>query len=590
MTLLDDLINVCAVSILVLLSSHATSGFSAKLRHVSTVYLPHSYGGGSSEAPQYGFDTDAVENAVFEPTGKIIYAVGQNALHAINASDPHHLNVLTFVSYVHQKATDVALCSGAVFVSYTNRNNPLQGGLFQYRLYDTQRGTMTFVRPIPIGSKPEKMLPTKNCTLVVALENPPVVLNDQVQDPPGGVGIIRFPNGVANDPTTQTLDFTAFDNRFEELSRKGVRWVYRENNRFSDDIEPEFVTFNADQTKAYISLQENNAIAVVDLRTGTITDLYGLGHKSWALSRLDPSDKDGGVRMAPWAVRGMYQPEGMQWFQWRGQGYVITANEGSRKKFRHFQEAQRGRSFLRSQLSASISPQIRTALETDAQLGRLKLSTVDGKNQAGKFETLYTYGARSFSIWRASDMVQVFDSGSELGEKTAELRPELFNNCIKDGDSTVASGMDKCSDDRGVEAESVAVGRVEEDAGERLMLFVGMDNPGSIAVYSLGPDDTPELRPRFESLYTGGVPAGGNSSSWNQMYEDRRLHALGIESISYLAEDSGLAGCPMLLVAGGTSGTVTLLQVLTSDATTTVPVLSILLSCLLSLGLLLPPV
>ena len=83
-----------------------------------------------------------------------------------------------------------------------------------------------------------------------------------------------------------------------------------------------------------------------------------------------------------------------------------------------------------------------------SRAGRLKLSTIDGKDQDGKFKQLYTYGGRSFSIWRASDMEQIYDSGSSLSEKTKDLRRELFNMDIKDEDDRVADRMDKRSDNK----------------------------------------------------------------------------------------------------------------------------------------------
>ena len=46
----------------------------------------------------------------------------------------------------------------------------------------------------------------------------------------------------------QPLDF--------ELSESGVRHVYRENNNpFSNDVEPEYIALNGDETKAYVVLQ-----------------------------------------------------------------------------------------------------------------------------------------------------------------------------------------------------------------------------------------------------------------------------------------------------------------------------------------------
>ena len=43
-----------------------------------------------------------------------------------------------------------------------------------------------------------------------------------------------------------------------------------------------------------IFLQENNAIAVVDLETENISHVHGLGYKDWRQSEIDVSDTDGG--------------------------------------------------------------------------------------------------------------------------------------------------------------------------------------------------------------------------------------------------------------------------------------------------------
>lgn len=44
--------------------------------------------------------------------------------------------------------------------------------------------------------------------------------------------------------------------RWKTLSETGVRFIYKEqNNKFSQDLEPEYVTFSKDEKKAYICLQ-----------------------------------------------------------------------------------------------------------------------------------------------------------------------------------------------------------------------------------------------------------------------------------------------------------------------------------------------
>ena len=53
--------------------------------------------------------------------------------------------------------------------------------------------------------------------------------------------------------------------------------------------------------------------------------------------------------MARWPLYGIYQPDGLQWFRWSGKDYVVTANEGSAKKYLagniDFQEDERGDHF-----------------------------------------------------------------------------------------------------------------------------------------------------------------------------------------------------------------------------------------------------
>ena len=61
------------------------------------------------------------------------------------------------------------------------------------------------------------------------------------------------------------------------------------------------------------------------------------------------------------------------------------------------------------------------------ELAKTKITLENGKNGDGKYEALYTYGGRSFSIFDADTMELVFDSGSEFEKITAEALPEYFN-------------------------------------------------------------------------------------------------------------------------------------------------------------------
>ncbi len=47
------------------------------------------------------------------------------------------------------------------------------------------------------------------------------------------------------------------------------------------DVEPEYIAISPDGTKAVVTLQEANAVAILDLATATFTDIVPLGLKDW---------------------------------------------------------------------------------------------------------------------------------------------------------------------------------------------------------------------------------------------------------------------------------------------------------------------
>ncbi len=91
--------------------------------------------------------------------------------------------------------------------------------------------------------------------------------------------------------------------------------------------------------------------------------------------------------------------------------------------------------------------------------------------------TDYLFGGRSFTVYKADDncLTEVFDSGSDFEEKTAEYVPDNFN-CSND-DKTI----DDRSGKKGPESESVTVGTV----GERTYAFVGLERVGGVMVYDI---------------------------------------------------------------------------------------------------------
>ena len=132
---------------------------------------------------------------------------------------------------------------------------------------------------------------------------------------------------------------------------------------------------------AWVSLQEANAIATVDMRTATVTEVAPLGLKDHAAvsNALDPSDRDGGIHLGTWPVKGLYEPDAVAAYAVRGQEYVVTANEGDTRDYDCYTEEARVSALT---LDPTAFPAAAT-LKANAALGRLTVTTTSPNEPSG---------------------------------------------------------------------------------------------------------------------------------------------------------------------------------------------------------------
>lgn len=320
---------------------------------------------------------------------------------------------------------------------------------------------------------------------------------DKAVDPDGSISIINLDNGVANATVTNLL-FTEFNlgqSREKDLPEDVIIFP---GKQVSEDLEPEYISVLSDDSKAYVTLQENNAVAVIDLATQTIDSIFALGYKDYNQigNEFDPSNKDGAdgagrIAIANWPVYGMYQPDSIASYSLNGINYFLTANEGDARD-----EDKRIKDIV---LNSSIFPNAST-LQEDAQLGRLKVSTVLGDiDNNGEFEQLYSYGARSFSIWNAQTGIQVFDSGNQMEIQVAAQVPAIFNSNGGTSDS-----FDNRSDDKGPEPEGILVTEI----GSQQYAFVGLERTGGVMVYNISNPNLVEFETYQPSTNGDAAPEG----------------------------------------------------------------------------------
>ncbi len=339
-------------------------------------------------------------------------------------------------------------------------------------------GNATYLKNVAVGSLPDGIAFTPDGgKLVVANEGE--LSNNYATDgvdPLGSISIITITSGTPADAAT-TLDFTAFDAngaRAAELPatvRIGVA-----NNTFSKDAEPEYVSISADSKTAFITLQENNAVAIVDLSatTPSISKVVALGVKDYSLEKnaLAPSDKVD----APYTLqtfnhlKGLYLPDGIANYTVGGVTYFLTANEGDdRDDFLANEETSRVKDLT---LDPTAFPNA-AELQTDEVLGRLTVfNTMGDTDGDGDFDELYVLGGRSFSIYNASTGEQVYDSGNII-------ETQVYSSY--DATLLAASQVKGRLDNKGPEPENIVVGQV----GEATYAFVGLERASAVAMFNI---------------------------------------------------------------------------------------------------------
>ena len=269
-----------------------------------------------------------------------------------------------------------------------------------------------FLGQVTVGALPDMVTVSPNgMFVIIANEGEPS--DDYEVDPEGSISIIDLKRSPARltQADVRTVGFGAFN--FVPLD-PSIR-VFGPNARVAQDLEPEYIAVSSDSRTAYVTLQENNALAVIDLFEGWVEALVGLGFKDYnaAGNGFDASNEDGAINITNWPVKGMYQPDAIAAFHTLSGDFLITANEGDARDYDGFSEEERIKDLT---LDPTAFPDAAT-LQLDENLGRLKTTSMNGDTD-GDFDELYAYGARSFSIWSA-DGTLVYDSGDDLEEITA---------------------------------------------------------------------------------------------------------------------------------------------------------------------------
>ncbi|XP_048252939.1 mesenchyme-specific cell surface glycoprotein-like [Haliotis rufescens] len=527
------------------------------LKEASYLRLPDRNG-------QYVVDSRTARESAYDDVRSYLYVVGRDTamLHVISLADPanpQEVYAYNFDIAADGRPLDVELCRAAgvtptLAVTFDGQDSvAYEGHLVLYNLFESSSDTLTPLNPtdprIIVGAHPDNMKFTSDCRrLVVSNEGEPRVVDGTFFDPEGTVSVLTFSPTPGAIPTVATIDFRKFDDQSElvPILDRGVRyWLRRDPTdasniiQFSQNVEPEYVAISPSNGFAYITLQENNAIARIDLENSVITSLYPMGNKSWEFLSLDASDSDNGIAMASRRIRSLYQPDKVAFFTWGDDiPYLLTIDEGKPTTIPgvNFQDYARAASLNWNIDDAALGSE----LTNNAELGRLYVSNVDGFDNTPNVP--YAFGGRGFSIWNTQSMERTWESGDELERYSRQHFPNTYNgNCAAFLETPVQE-MDARSPWMGPEPNSVAIG----DFNGRTVLVIGSGRNGMLYVYTLQPNvNTPT--PEFQSVHR----AGEIDATWTNLYTREDMGDAIISDIKFSS-----TGTPKVIVTSEASGSV----------------------------------
>lgn len=319
---------------------------------------------------------------------------------------------------------------------------------------------------IEAGFQPDMVTFTPDGTkILVANEGEPRNgYGEDITDPSGSVTVIWL---NADDPASSShknVGFEVFDEMRDTLVDSGV--MLTEGNLPSLDLEPEYIACN--NNTAYITLQEANAVAILDLVSATYRGVYSLGYQDLSLEENALDLIEDGVYAAntyPDAVAA-YMPDGIAMYESDGKTYLVTANEGDAREWGSEEDGTAFCNEIKETLIATDG--------TEAEKVRVIDPEVTDGLPEGK---TVLYSSRSFSVFRVDEdgLTLVFDSGKDFEALSAKYIPEYFNCSNDDND------YDSRSPKKGPEPESVTVGTIGND----LYAFIALERIGGIMVYRI---------------------------------------------------------------------------------------------------------
>ncbi|WP_376088599.1 ExeM/NucH family extracellular endonuclease [Roseomonas sp. CCTCC AB2023176] len=435
---------------------------------------------------------------------------------------------------LYGEVNSVAVKNGIVAVAIQNKDGGSNGIV---ALFD---GNGDLIKVLEVGVQPDQLTFSPDGSLLLVANEAERYYDTSgtptVENAPGTISIIAIPADPSLASVRNTVGFTALDPFGAELAALGIKTLGATTaggvnvpaSSVSGDLEPEYIAVSPDGTKAYVTIQEANAVAVIDLTDTAATapmKLLPLGAVDFSLTgnEADFSDRDGpggapSISVGNSPVKGLLQPDAIATFSVGGQTYFVTANEGDSRIIS-------GPSIGEVALNEARASAVQSGAPAD--YARLNLDTVWSST-----DDLYAFGGRGFSVFRQNadgSIEKVDETGGDLEQIIAALpnAGTVFN-----GEN--GGAFDTRSDNKGAEPEGVTVGTVDG----KPYAFLSLERIGGVMVWDLStPDDVQFVR-----------------------YIPPTAGEYGPEVITFVSAENSPVGRALVITANEISGSVTVYE------------------------------
>ncbi len=488
----------------VLLSAAATPALgSASFQSISKLWSTTSTGTASNSSPDFSSEISA-----WDPVSRTIFSAGGRGVELLNLNGTVHS---FFDTASFGEINSISIFNGIAAMSFANAANKGLDGTVQFFNTQTFRnsgGGAALLGFVTVGSVPDMVTWTANGTKLLVANEGERQAGGTI-DAAGSISIISFNSAAPSSSAVTTLGFTAWNGQEAALRASGVR--IGAGLSTSVALEPEYIAVAPNGLQAHVTLQEANAVAIIDLTTNTITGIKALGKKDFSLpvNAIDTSDRDSptvvnGTFINPRTVPvfGLYMPDAIASYSVGGQTFYVLANEGDAAV-----DDSDIRRFGANTVTVAAPLPLKTELTTIGSIhSRLNIVTngATGSGSASNMTEIITLGGRSFSIRDANGDL-VWDSKNDL--ETRAIAAGLYD--------------DGRSDDKGVEPEGVSI----FSANGRTFAAIGLERTtrSAVALY----DVTNPAAPTFEGwAETGAGTADRRAEGVTTFMDGGKLYLL----------------------------------------------------------------